>query len=69
MSPGVPSNALTAKVMSEAPSLPRGVINLFSELGAEGSKQRMRAFPADQQSLWNRLVPKLGRKAVADKME
>src|SRR5258708_3218201 len=24
--------------MSEAPSLPRGVINLFSEFGAEGSK-------------------------------
>jgi betaine-aldehyde dehydrogenase len=33
------TNALTAKVMSEAPSLPRGVINLFSELGAVGSKQ------------------------------
>jgi betaine-aldehyde dehydrogenase len=33
------TNALIAKVMSEAPSLPRGVINLFNELGAEGSKQ------------------------------
>lgn len=32
------TNALVAKVMSEAPSLPRGVINLFSEAGAAGSK-------------------------------
>lgn len=32
------TNALVAKIMSEAPSLPVGVINLFSELGAEGSK-------------------------------
>jgi betaine-aldehyde dehydrogenase len=32
------TNALVAKVMSEALSLPRGVINLFSEAGAEGSK-------------------------------
>jgi betaine-aldehyde dehydrogenase len=33
------TNALIAKAMSEAPSLPRSVINLFSEWGAEGSKQ------------------------------
>jgi betaine-aldehyde dehydrogenase len=33
------TNALVARVMSDAPSLPRGVINLFSEFGAEGSKQ------------------------------
>ncbi len=32
------TNALVAKVMSQAPSVPRGVINLFSEAGAEGSK-------------------------------
>ena len=32
------TNALIAKVMSEALALPRGVINLFSEAGAEGSK-------------------------------
>lgn len=32
------TNSLVARVMSEAPSLPRGVINLFNESGAEGSK-------------------------------
>lgn len=32
-------NGLLSEVMSEVPSLPRGVINLFSEAGAEGSKQ------------------------------
>ncbi|WP_334003956.1 aldehyde dehydrogenase family protein [Burkholderia cepacia] len=32
------TNALVAKVLSEAPSLPRGVINVFSESGAEGAK-------------------------------
>lgn len=32
------TNALVAKVMSEASSLPHGVINLFSEAGADGSK-------------------------------
>lgn len=32
------TNALVARVMAEAPSLPKGVINLFSELGAAGSK-------------------------------
>ncbi|MGJ9420375.1 aldehyde dehydrogenase family protein [Massilia sp. CMS3.1] len=32
------TNALVAKIMAEVPSLPRGVINLFSESGAEGSK-------------------------------
>ncbi|MDR7098953.1 acyl-CoA reductase-like NAD-dependent aldehyde dehydrogenase [Lysobacter niabensis] len=32
------TNALTAKVMSEAPSLPPGVINVFSESHHEGSK-------------------------------
>lgn len=32
------TNALVARVMSEAVSLPTGVINLFSELGAAGSK-------------------------------
>jgi len=31
------TNALIARIMSEAPSLPRGVINLFSEQGATGS--------------------------------
>lgn len=31
-------NALVARIMSEAPSLPRGVINLFTESGAEGAK-------------------------------
>ncbi|MGE1173387.1 aldehyde dehydrogenase family protein [Pseudomonas sp. BW7P1] len=31
------TNALVARIMSEAPSLPRGVINLFSEQGAAGS--------------------------------
>lgn len=32
------TNALIAKVMSEVPSLPKGVINMFSESGADGSK-------------------------------
>ena len=32
------TNALTARIMSQAPSLPRGVINLFNESGAEGSR-------------------------------
>ncbi|WP_419690047.1 aldehyde dehydrogenase family protein [Burkholderia theae] len=32
------TNALIAKTLSEAPSLPRGVINLFSESGSEGAK-------------------------------
>lgn len=32
------TNALAARIMSEAPSLPRGVINLFNESGAEGAK-------------------------------
>jgi acyl-CoA reductase-like NAD-dependent aldehyde dehydrogenase len=32
------TNALTALIMSQAASLPRGVINLFTESGAEGSK-------------------------------
>lgn len=32
------TNALVARVMSEAPSLPRGVINLFTESGSEGAK-------------------------------
>lgn len=32
------TNALVAKVLSDAPSLPRGVINVFSESGAEGAK-------------------------------
>lgn len=32
------TNALAARIMSQAPSLPRGVINLFNESGAEGSK-------------------------------
>lgn len=32
------TNALVARIMSEAPSLPRGVINLFTESGAEGAK-------------------------------
>ncbi|MDB5931992.1 MAG: aldehyde dehydrogenase, partial [Polaromonas sp.] len=32
------TNALVAKIMSEATSLPQGVINQFSESGAEGSK-------------------------------
>ncbi|AOK55901.1 aldehyde dehydrogenase [Burkholderia stagnalis] len=32
------TNALVADVLSEARSLPRGVINLFSESGADGSK-------------------------------
>ncbi|MFC3376069.1 aldehyde dehydrogenase family protein [Rugamonas sp. CCM 8940] len=31
-------NALLARIMAEAPSLPRGVINLFTEAGAEGAK-------------------------------
>ncbi|MGY2440946.1 aldehyde dehydrogenase family protein [Pseudomonas sp. SDO52101_S400] len=31
------TNALVARIMSEAPSLPRGVINLFNEQGAAGS--------------------------------
>ncbi|MDI3273705.1 aldehyde dehydrogenase family protein [Pseudomonas sp. AL03] len=31
------TNCLVARIMSEAVSLPRGVINLFSELGATGS--------------------------------
>lgn len=31
-------NALVARIMSEAPSLPRGVINMFTESGAEGAK-------------------------------
>ncbi|KVL28964.1 aldehyde dehydrogenase [Burkholderia territorii] len=31
-------NALVAKVLSEAPSLPRGVVNVFSESGADGAK-------------------------------
>lgn len=31
------TNALVARIMSESVSLPRGVINLFSELGAAGS--------------------------------
>ncbi|QSX73840.1 aldehyde dehydrogenase family protein [Lysobacter arenosi] len=30
--------SLTARIMSQAPSLPRGVINLFTESGAEGSR-------------------------------
>ncbi len=32
------TNALVAWIMSQAPSLPRGVVNLFSESGATGSK-------------------------------
>jgi betaine-aldehyde dehydrogenase len=32
------TNSLIARIMSEAASLPRGVINLFNESGAEGSK-------------------------------
>ncbi|KVQ62987.1 aldehyde dehydrogenase family protein [Burkholderia territorii] len=32
------TNALVAKVLSEAPSLPRGVVNVFSESGADGAK-------------------------------
>ncbi len=32
------TNSLVAKIISEAPSLPQGVINLFNESGAEGSK-------------------------------
>jgi betaine-aldehyde dehydrogenase len=32
------TNALVASIMSEAASLPRGVINLFNESGAEGAK-------------------------------
>lgn len=32
------TNALVAKIISQIPSLPRGVINLFTESGAEGSK-------------------------------
>ncbi|MCA8275621.1 aldehyde dehydrogenase family protein [Burkholderia sp. AU30280] len=32
------TNSLVARVISEAPSLPRGVINLFNESGAEGAK-------------------------------
>ena len=32
------TNALVSRILSEAPSLPRGVINLFSESGADGSK-------------------------------
>ncbi|MCU1717486.1 aldehyde dehydrogenase family protein [Pseudomonas sp. 5P_3.1_Bac2] len=32
------TNSLVARIISEAPSLPQGVINLFSEFGAEGSK-------------------------------
>lgn len=32
------TNALVARIISESVSLPRGVINLFSELGAAGSK-------------------------------
>ncbi len=32
-------NSLTGTVMSDASSLPPGVINLFNEFGAEGSKQ------------------------------
>ncbi|MBR7979853.1 aldehyde dehydrogenase family protein [Burkholderia cenocepacia] len=32
------TNALVATIMSESRSLPRGVINLFSESGSEGSK-------------------------------
>lgn len=32
------TNALVARIMSQAPSLPRGVINLFNESGAEGAK-------------------------------
>ena len=31
-------SALMSKIFSEAPSLPKGVINLFSESGADGSK-------------------------------
>lgn len=32
------TNALVARIMARAPSLPRGVVNLFSESGAEGSR-------------------------------
>ncbi len=32
------TNALIAKVMSEVPSLPKGVVNIFSESGGDGSK-------------------------------
>lgn len=32
------TNALVARIISEAPSLPRGVVNLFTESGAEGAK-------------------------------
>ncbi|AOJ82195.1 aldehyde dehydrogenase [Burkholderia savannae] len=32
------TNALVARVMSEAPSLPRGVVNVFSESGSDGAK-------------------------------
>ncbi|WP_208456482.1 MULTISPECIES: aldehyde dehydrogenase family protein [unclassified Burkholderia] len=32
------TNALVASVMSEAPSLPRGIVNVFSESGADGAK-------------------------------
>jgi betaine-aldehyde dehydrogenase len=32
------TNSLIARVLSEAPSLPRGVINLFNESGSDGSK-------------------------------
>ncbi|KUY99856.1 MULTISPECIES: aldehyde dehydrogenase family protein [unclassified Burkholderia] len=32
------TNALVASVMSDAPSLPRGVVNVFSESGADGAK-------------------------------
>lgn len=31
-------NAMVARIMSQAPSLPRGVINLYTEAGAEGAK-------------------------------
>ncbi|MCA3837115.1 aldehyde dehydrogenase family protein, partial [Burkholderia sp.] len=32
------TNAFVSRILSEAPSLPRGVINLFSESGADGAK-------------------------------
>lgn len=37
------TNGLVARIMAQAPSLPRGVINLFSESGAEGSKRLVEA--------------------------
>jgi betaine-aldehyde dehydrogenase len=32
------TNAMVARVLAQAPSLPRGVVNLFTESGAEGAK-------------------------------